>query len=68
MDDSLDRDTELQPKLAGGGLHTSGGILANHHLGYAIAVPEIDEMDSTVVPVAMDPTVQNDLFSVVRFP
>jgi hypothetical protein len=67
MYDTLDSYAIFHVQLVGYVHHVLGRVLTYHHLGYPVAVAKIDEMDSPVVPVPVDPSVEDNGFSVVRF-
>ena len=59
-DDAAHRDAVLQLQLGCGLLQSPGCIVVDDHLCYSVAVAQIDEMQRTVVPVSVDPSVQDD--------
>ena len=57
---AADGDAVLELELGGGGLELVRGVGLDDHLGDPVAVPEVDEGDGTVVPLAVYPSVEHD--------
>ena len=66
-DMAADRDTVLELELRRARLELRGGIGLDYHLGNAVAVPEVNEGNGAVVPLAVYPTVEYDALACVGY-